>query len=305
MRNPGRDRYEAFGLSVASAWPLSQLSPVEGQSAESDVTVETGALPQRPGGVTRDSTTIHADDDRGFTTLRTPDALYWFYERVGTLRIREGRDVVVDPAPAASRAAVERLLLGPGMQSVLVQREHLVLHASAVVIGDSLVAVAGPSGRGKSTVAAACSAAGHVVHADDTVAIDSGDGGPCVPPGVPSLGVAPVVANSLSLAGDEVEGRIAVDDDRFSDEARRIDRVYLLADDEAFGVDPLPNGAAVFALLRASYSLYDDTNADRAASHLSACGALADTVTIRRLRRPRSLDRLPELVRLLERGLSD
>jgi len=191
------------------------------------------------------------------------------------------------------------------MQPVLVQREHLVLHANAVVFGDSLVAVAGPSGRWKSTVAAACSAAGHVVHTDDTVAVDSGDCGPCVPPGVPSLGVAPVVADSLSLGGDEVEGRIAVDDDHFSDEARRIERVYLLSDDGAFGVDPLPNGAAVFALLRASYSLYDATNADRAASHLSACGTLTDTARIRRLQQPRSLDRLPELVRLLEQDLSD
>jgi hypothetical protein len=303
--SPGRYAYEGFGLAVASTRPLPKLRRTRDPPAEPDVLVETGSLPRAPADVTEASAVIHEDGERGFVALRTPDALYWFYEGVGSLRIRAGREIVVDPTPTASRTAVERLLLGPGMQSVLVQRGRLVGHAGAVVIDDSLVAVAGPSGRGKLTVAAACHAAGHAVHADDTVAVDVDDGEPSVPPGIQTVRVTRATADSLSLAGGETGGKIEIEEDRGTTEAKRVERVYVLTEGDGFGVDPLANGAAVFELLRASCSLYDDANADAAASHLAACGALAEGTSVRRLRRPRSLDRLPGLVELLKADASD
>jgi hypothetical protein len=60
----------------------------------------------------------------------------------------------------------------------LYMRGSLVLHASAVQVGDRIIAFVGPSGRGKSTMAAIMCASGARILTDDLLRIDFDDGVP-------------------------------------------------------------------------------------------------------------------------------
>lgn len=86
---------------------------------------------------------------------------------VAMFNVRDGRSVTVQMEPGASAEDLRVWLEGSVTALVLVQRGQFALHASCVRIGQRLVAVAGPSGVGKSTTACLLAEAGHPVMTDD------------------------------------------------------------------------------------------------------------------------------------------
>lgn len=63
-------------------------------------------------------------------------------------------------------------LLGSCIGAILHQRSQLVIHGNAIVIDGKAIIVAGPSGIGKSTLAAAFHARGYQILADDLAVIN-------------------------------------------------------------------------------------------------------------------------------------
>lgn len=299
--------YEGFGLALASAWPLPGLCPSSGEHADPDVVVVRESRPVTPDGLPADAALVHRDPEGPVSLYRSGRTLYWIHDRIGTLRVRDGCEVAVSPSQSARDPSLARAVLGPGIRSVLFQRGSLVLHASGVVIDGSLVAFIGPCGAGKSTAATACYAAGHAVHADDIVAVPPGSSEPLVPPGCSGLRVTRATGNASSLTTESSTapgGKAVVDAaDRFPGEPVALDAVYLLTDGERFAVDPIQSPDAAFDLLCGSFAPYADSDTTEARRHLEACAALVDRVAVRRLRRPRSLDRLDELVRSVEKDV--
>ena len=111
------------------------------------------------------------DDARGFTAFRYGD---------GT-----AIDVEHDARPATIRAVIApgqtledlcAYLYGPVLGFLLRARGRLALHASSVRIDDGVVLIAGASGAGKSTTAAALAARGHAPISDDLTALALDDG---------------------------------------------------------------------------------------------------------------------------------
>ncbi|MDR3514467.1 MAG: serine kinase [Azospirillaceae bacterium] len=82
-------------------------------------------------------------------------------------RVVGGRQIIVNAAALPDAGDVETMLLGSVAGIVLHQRGDLALHASCVVIGDRALVIAGPAGRGKSTLAALLAAQGFPVLTDD------------------------------------------------------------------------------------------------------------------------------------------
>src|SRR5205085_11497996 len=96
------------------------------------------------------------------------------YERfadAGAFLMRAGREIVVDPAEGVSGDVLRLYLLGPVLALALHQRGWLMLHASAVAMGQQAVAFLGGSGWGKSTMAGVLHQRGHALVADDFVAV--------------------------------------------------------------------------------------------------------------------------------------
>jgi hypothetical protein len=302
-------RYVVFGRRIRSVLRLPALRRDDGDAAPTagpDIRVHRGRLPATPADVSADLSRVYTDPDGEFSVHATDDrgTFYWFYDGVGVLRVRDGTEVTLSTAPDGPGPASRRFVRGPGVRTALVQQGAVVLHASAVAVDGRAVAFAGPSGRGKSTTAAALVSAGHALLTDDVLPATSADAGTAVPPGCPSLSLDGDTAGVLGFDPPEGDGPVSVTD-RFADGPRPLATVYLLSDGPAVDVEALSAHRAVFGLLRASYPLYSETDRAAQGRHLHACRALAGDVRVCRLTRPRSLSALDDVVRAVRDDLSD
>lgn len=75
--------------------------------------------------------------------------------------VKEGREIVIEPGPAAEAGDVRVFLLGSAFGALLHQRGLPPFHAGAVAMEGKAVLLAGRSGVGKSTLAAELCRRGH------------------------------------------------------------------------------------------------------------------------------------------------
>ena len=99
---------------------------------------------------------------------------------IGRFLARDGREIVVDPAPGQSIPDVLPFAVGTTFGALLHQRGALLLHASAVTRGGRAHLMCGHSGIGKSTLAAALVGAGCGFLGDDVAAVEVRDDGEVV-----------------------------------------------------------------------------------------------------------------------------
>jgi hypothetical protein len=306
---PAAGWYAAFGLTVASELELPELRAVAPPDGPADVRIALGAIEAGGGG---DGTLRHtADGDLlSFADCR--------------LLVRDGREVVVEPRPGADPAAVRWCLLGAGVNFLLAQRDAFVVHASVVAVGGRAVAFVGPSGRGKSTTAAAFLAAGHDLLADDVAAIvvdadaDEGDAATGdvdaaarVVPGFAAVKLAAEAVVGVDLAAERAGDGPVADKQFYRPTSAAVATapvplaaIYLLDDGAAVGSEPVAPGAAVVELLRETHTVATLADPAAAATALTGAGAVVDAVPVRRLTRPRSFDALPAVVAAVDRDLT-
>ena len=158
-------RYSAYGLKIESALALPELGVVESESLGlPDVMIQIATLPAvnspewvRSGPFSWVSEGAYLLDVRG--VLR--------------LLVRNGSEIVIEPAPGVDEDSLRAFVLGSGFGALLFQRGYLVLHGNAIRIGDQCLICVGPSGAGKSTISAMFLQRGYQVLADDVVPVDS------------------------------------------------------------------------------------------------------------------------------------
>src|SRR5690606_35175964 len=100
---------------------------------------------------------------------------------------REGTNIEAHPCPDTPLDTVEHLYLNQVLPLALSRQFRLVLHGSAVAIGEGAVSFLGEAGRGKSTLAANFATAGYPFISDDALDLRVGGGQVQVLPGHPSL----------------------------------------------------------------------------------------------------------------------
>lgn len=168
------------GWRVSGTLPLSDLLPWSGDGRVPDITIDIGTVPERLEAVAVEFASIQIADD-GTCRLLVPDVAAYLIDAAG-------RRVIVDPMLPADAPEVRVFLLGTVFGILCRRRGLLPLHASCVRVGGGAVALAGPSGIGKSTLAAALLQHGHALLADDVTVVDiTAPGGPRVLPTVPRL----------------------------------------------------------------------------------------------------------------------
>jgi hypothetical protein len=166
--------YRLFGLSVASEIPLPDLPEIPAPGG-TDVIIRRGAV-----AAAADPEPIGLYQPGETAILNIPD--------VGRYRIRDGGEIIVDPAADASDRNVRLFLLGSAFGAILHQRGALPLHANVIEIDGQAVAFMGHSGAGKSTMAAWFHDRGHAILGDDVcVVADGADGLPLAHFGLPRL----------------------------------------------------------------------------------------------------------------------
>ena len=103
----------------------------------------------------------------------------------------DGRRIAYNLLSESSILAFETYLLGSVLSCALVKLGHEILHATAVVVDGEALALLGPSGHGKSTLAAAFLSAGYPVLTDDLLVFKETQDGILIPPGIPRIKLFP------------------------------------------------------------------------------------------------------------------
>lgn len=218
----------------------------------------------------------------------------------------DGRQVICAPAPDVSAATIDHLYFNQVLPLVLGRLGKLVFHASAVEIAGFAVAFPAPSGRGKSSLAAAFAADGNPFLTDDGLVLETLEGGYEVQPSQPSLrlwedsrerfvGAETIAAPAVSytrkarlLAGK----RLA-----HCNSPRRLLAAYFLGDGAATNIVFRPLSAVEGLIEWTKHSfLLDVQDQSLIAAHFDRVAVLAKAVPCIALDYPRNYDVLPDVL---------
>jgi hypothetical protein len=214
---------------------------------------------------------------------------------------RDGSHISADPA-SGPLDTIRHLLLDQVVPLTLAQRGHLVLHASAFEIGRGAVALAGPPGAGKSTLAASFGASGTCLLADDALLVEPGGHRWLARPAYPAVrvwpDVVPVDARRPPRVAPYTDKRRlgSAEGLAFTAAPSPLDRIYVLDYVESAETEivPLSGRQAVMAIVAHTFSL-DVSDRRRAVAQLDQALALSRQTPVCRLRYPRSLAALPSV----------
>jgi hypothetical protein len=289
--------YVAYGLGIRSDLPLEELEPAD---IDADITIR----------ICHDHAVVkrHLDGSRPYHISETQACFYW--DDLGGILVRNGCEIVIAPRKGVDERLLSTLILGWTLALVLHQRKWLVLHASAVSIEGRAVLFLAPSGRGKSSCAAALMARGHSMLADDVAVINTEHEPFQVPPSFPSLKLMPDSAAALGLdprGGKPVH--LGSDKSFFSlshsyqKGSVPLSRVYSLSAGATVKIERLKASAAVMELVKNTYHIGLDALATRG-RHLVQCSDLARKVPVFRLTRSSELDSLSEIALRVEEDVT-
>lgn len=285
--------YRAYGLTIASALPLPELEQVPPPAGAADVEVRQEAIDREwTGGYS----------DREVEERAEGPVLH--YRNGVKVHVRAGRVLAVDPA-GEEAGWIRQCLLGPAFALLLQQRGGVVLHGSAVRIGDTATVFVGHKGEGKSTTAATLHRMGHRMLTDDVAALDWRDGALRIRPGFAHMKLAPDAASALGVSPDDLtpyhsnlhKRILRVEDAAVS--PAPLERICVLETADEPALEPLSPRFALGALMPHLYAPRFQGAASVTPAMLAEAGRLVKAVPVYRFARPRDLDRLPEALDLL------
>lgn len=296
------NQYWAYGLHIHSELVLPELVPVPGFHGE--VTIKLGRVVHDRSPACSDVCCFH---------LSNREAVF-FWQGIASFLVKNGSEVVIDPAPEADERYLRLPLLGILLAVLLHQRGLLVLHGSAVAIRDEVNVFIGAKGSGKSTTAAMLYGRGHKLMADDLVAVQFDESGEAVVvPGYPQLKLWPEAAARVLGAASESLPQLVTGYDkrahRVADDLVRrpvrLGRICTLTKGSSLRLHRLVPQEALTDLIAHTYVARFGRqllNGEAARAHLNQCSELVGKVPVYRLERPPSLAVLEATARLLERS---
>ena len=231
----------------------------------------------------------------------------FFRPSAGAFQVREGREISITPLPESGARELRLFLLGSAWGALCYQRGILLLHASFVAVDGQATGFCGPSGSGKSSLAAALVAHGASLLGDDLCNVTfAGDGPALIYPSAPRLKLwQDGVEQNFFPAQDLERDHFRLD--KFHIPAHRsapaapipIKALYLLA----WGpleVTHLRGALALQALVQhATYRKDLLEPMGVIADHWARLAELARCIPIRRLTRPKDWEGLEATIALL------
>jgi len=279
-----RYRYRAFGLDIGSNIQLPELPPATLRATELHLVIEVVAgSSEQPHGSCHELSLCN-------------DGVLLRVSNVGEFFISQGQLIRLTLAPDADVRLAKVYLLGSAMGLALYQRNLLVMHASAVLIGGRATLFVGSSGAGKSTLAASLSQHGYSVLADDLVPIAyDAQMGAVVWPGACSFKLRGDSVDSLRLRrGDLAPISNRVDKFYVPNPNPAVDRSYVVErimvlgrvpNSELAGVDKLGMLPALRAITTHAYRPNYIELLGIRHQHFYRCAQLAEHVPVFLLRR--------------------
>ena len=310
-------RYRWASLVVDCDLPLPELNAAGGRRRADIVVRRAAASRDRRRG--RAPTTRHE--------WRLPDGTRWASVASGdgehVLRFRRFAEFVVTGggrsvrwrAPASTKPeTIRHLLLDQVLPAIAFEHSLIALHASAVVVDGVGVAFAGPTSRGKSTLAASFAVHGHPVVTDDSLMMDWRAPSPRAIPSYPSLRLWRDTADRLfgrrvsTKPVAQYTSKLRVGAAARALTFRRlpvhVGKIYIVERRAgAARVVPLSRREAYVELLKTTFRL-DPLDRDAARREVAALSSIVQQVPVARLLVPLRLDRLNGVRQLVAADLA-
>jgi hypothetical protein len=298
--------YSFFGTVLSSPVAFDGLREIEVDGLVQDgIVLRFGDVPSALQNVVWSSPFI-AIDQSGAALIEIPV--------IGRFLVRDGRDILFSEVAGATVATIQSAIVSFVAGAILHQRSTLPLHASCVELEGKVVAIAGPSGHGKSTLAAALVRQGGALITDDIAVVRWLHGAPHVEPG----------ANGLRLWPDAADAAGCIDENwapvrqghrkrvylapAGSGDPRRLEAILRLAiEDDSLepGVRRLSGLSAIVPMRNLVYRANLGTHLGRQAALFVDLSRLSDCVPIFEFRRPWALSQLGIAVDMVREVLSD
>ncbi len=289
--------YAAYGIVFRSEIPLPEALRTDSKVLP-DVHIRRGTVD------------VKSCDwiDEGVLWKTTPGVFMIEIDDAGRYLVRDGAEIMVEPAEGAGEHEVATYLLGSVFGALLHQRGLWPLHACAVQTPEGAVLFAGRSGMGKSTLAWALHQRGYTILADDISALSiHEDGSATVLPSIPQVKLSPDVASHLGvdstgLRRDHVKGKFITPVERFSSGPTSVRRVVFLdlSDDEDVSMEDISGTEAVRHLTQATFRKKFMKGLGRHPMHFQRVNALVGSVPLTKVFRPIELSGLQKLLEKVE-----
>lgn len=295
------DLYHIFGLYIASSIPLPAPS-VDRPSARfvPDVVIEYGDTPEQ----------LASPQSKGVQYQAAPGEFLLKVDSVARYYVREGRRIIITPEPGVAREKILIFLMGSAFGALLHQRNVLVLHAGAIAVKKSSVLFLGPSGVGKSTLAAGFHQRGYPFLADDVCAVSLTKGKPAVIPGFPRLKLWEDVLQKLGKDKSQLKSVVWTRnlEKYFMPVENRYEKPVPLkavfdleiTDTDQIEITLLKGGSKINPLIGNTYRLGFLDGLGGRKEHFRQCAAVGAQANVYRVARPRSGFLLDELMDALE-----
>lgn len=272
-----------FGLNIQSVIPLPGC--VEAVETP-DVTIRYGAVPDSlPGAV---MIRVCAQARPGYFLLTL--------DNVAKYLVENGTCITIEPAPGVTDNEIRLFLMGAVWSALLLQRGLLPLHGSAIRVKNGAVILAGASGNGKSTLAAALMERGYPIIADELCALDfEEDSPPLLLPGFPQL---LLWADSLRKLKRDIGQLVPVRPDMekyilplesgYAPESLPLEQLYILntGNTPSFSLSTLRGIKKNHALIDCTYRVHQVAGHGLSAPHFKQCADAARHIEVKRLERP-------------------
>jgi hypothetical protein len=304
-------RYAAYGLRIASSFPLPGTEPATDGSDELPVLTldlqEPSELERSWSGPIgppewrgRQGDGIELVIDRG----RDGDLVFTYGERA-RFRLNAGM-TLLDCAPRQSGVDWLRVLIGKVLPSISVMRGYEALHAAVIDFPAGVAAIMGPSGAGKSTLTLELLRRGRGLFADDQLTLGRADGALLGYPGTAHMNIAQslpgvIDPEALGTTLAELAGERWFAASRACREPRPVAMLCLLERATTLALDV--SALSPSPLLLAPFMLGLSTDAERQRSRFDLYADLMESAALVRL--TGGLQHGPEqLADLVERAIA-
>jgi hypothetical protein len=301
--------YCVSGLIVSSDLALPGLNAAPAGHGAPEVTIRAGAVPDA----------LANPSGKGLTWQIAGQSFLLSIPGIARVLLSEGRDIVYAAEPDGDPADIPIFILGPVFGILLHQRQQVVLHASAVRVGDRAILFCGRSGSGKSTLAAALSKRGYPLLTDDVCALSieaqgARRGVPMVHPDGRQLKLWAEAIDVLDFGasrGERVRSRLEkfyVEPDRAHGGAVPLAAVYILREARPPFVSGIERANAVDAarlLRRVAYRPTLVRRMNQNAGYFHAAAAIANSGGMFLLTRSINFAEMPQVIGWLEQHWRD
>ncbi|ASK88436.1 hypothetical protein SPHFLASMR4Y_01689 [Sphingorhabdus sp. SMR4y] len=293
--------YSAYGLNFRSdiSLPFQPTSPRE----KADVTVEFGEIPEALGAGAVAWRNWQADDS-GFLLCN---------DGIPCIFVSGGDTMIIAPHCKPFIQDIMGQILGSASAGLLHQRQHFLLHSSAIATERGAAAFAGRSGAGKSTLLAEFLNRKAVALSDDVLAISTRDTSQII--ASPSYPVQKLCADVLERSGKNAAELQPILNNRskfyapIEDFARKPAPLRAIFCMEACDVqspvfDIVTPQQAMPLIAKASYRKKIAYALGFAKQHFQNVEKLARNVTVIHVRRPRDIDSISQIADMVEERLA-